>query len=83
MTFTDFCVWFIPFLIFVVFIIKREIKKTQEMIDKHGIKNYTYVQWKGKNYPKGREVGDKVQLLDFTPTRGVRSFFVDKSELGK
>ncbi len=79
----DFWFWFFPSLIIIILIIRNDIKKTQEMIDKYGIKDYTYVRWKGKIYPKGREVGDKVQLLDLTSTRGGRSFFVDKSELGE
>lgn len=54
-----------------------------KMIDEHGIKDFTYVEYKGKMYPKGREIGDQVQLLDFTSTRGLRSFFVNKDELGK
>lgn len=53
------------------------------MIEEHGIKDYEFVRWKGKMYAKGRVVGDNVQLLDFVSTRGLKSFFVHKDELGK
>lgn len=78
----DFWFWFIPLIIFIILIIRNDIKKTNKMIEEYGIKDYEFVQWKGKMYTKGRVVGDNVQLLDFVSTRGLKSFFVHKDELG-
>lgn len=80
---TNFWFWFIPSLIIIFLIIRNDIKKTNKMIEEHGIKDYEFVRWKGKMYAKGRVVGDNVQLLDFVSTRGLKSFFVHKDELGK
>ena len=78
----EFLFWFIPPIIFIMLIIRNDIKKTNKMIEEYGIKDYEFVQWKGKMYAKGRVVGDNVQLLDFVSTRGLKSFFVHKDELG-
>lgn len=79
----NFWFWFIPSLIIIILIIRNDIKKTNKMIEQYGIKDYDFVSWKGNMYAKGRVVDDQVQLLDFTSTRGLKSFFVHKDELGK
>lgn len=39
------------------------------------------VTYKGRLYVRGRKIGRTVQLLDFTSSRGLKSFFVNEDEL--
>lgn len=43
--------------------------------------DFDTVVYKGRLYVKGRKIGRSVQLLDFTSSRGLKSFFVDEDEL--
>lgn len=83
MTTNEVWFWGILVVISVFLVIRHSIKESNELIERHGLINHKCVTWKGKTYLQGKEIGDKVLLLDVTRTRGVRSFFVNKDQLGK
>lgn len=83
MTTNEVWVWGILVVIAVFLVIRHSYKVTNELIEKHEMNDHEFVTWKGKIYIKGKEIGDEVLLLDITTKRGVRSFFVNKDQLGK
>ena len=63
------------FFVFITGVVICRVSNNTEVND------FDTVVYKGRLYVKGREIGRSVQLLDFTSSRGLKSFFVNEDEL--